>query len=218
VPQSETFTPHPQSDAANAVGINQNPLVHGHSGPVNVSFSNHIYNETVNFFSALNELQMPVSYDPNDGATAGASFLPLSLNPANQTRCDARSAYFDPYSTRSNLWISTNQHVTRVLFDGGSGNPNTTIFTPGDASVGQGNSYSRPDGLFSNITQNAIASRRRRSWPINFILEAFSSRFYLSKREPTNTPITSVPAPLEANGVEVSTHGSPMSLPRLDHN
>jgi hypothetical protein len=203
VPQSETFTPHPQSDAANAVGINQNPLVHGHSGPVNVSFSNHIYNETVNFFSALNALQMPVSYDPNDGATAGASFLPLSLNPANQTRCDARSAYFDPYSTRPNLWISTNQHVTRVLFDGGSGNPNTTIFTPGDTSVGQGNSYSRPDGLFSNITQNAIASRRRRSWPINLILEAFRSRFYLSKREPTNTPITSVPAPLKANGVEV---------------
>jgi hypothetical protein len=160
---------------------------------------------------------MPVSSDPNDGATAGASFLPLSLNPANQTRCDARSAYFDPYSTRPNLWISTNQHVTRVLFDGGSGNPNTTTFTPGDASVGQGNSYSRPDGLFSNITQNAIASRRRRSWPIDLILEVFRSRSYLPKREPTNTPITSVPGPLKANGVEVSIHGSFISRRRLDH-
>jgi hypothetical protein len=160
---------------------------------------------------------MPVSYDPNDGATAGASFLPLSLNPANQTRCDARSAYFDPSTKRPNLWISTNQHVTRVLFDGGSGNPNTTIFTPGDTSVGQGNSYSRPDGLFSNITQNAIASRRRRSWPINLILEVFRSRFYLPKRVPTNMPITSVPGPLKANGVEVSIHGSLMSQHRLDH-
>ena len=106
--QSETFTPNTQSAAANIVGINQNPLVHGNDGPVNVSFSSYIYNETVNFFSALEELQMPVSYDPNDGTTAGASFLPLSLNPANQTRCDARSAYFEPYAARPNLWIATN--------------------------------------------------------------------------------------------------------------
>jgi hypothetical protein len=151
---------------------------------------------------------MPVSYDPNDGATAGASFLPLSLNPANQTRCDARSAYFEPYATRPNLWISTNQHVTRVLFEGGSGNPNTTTPTPGDSNVGQGNSYSRPDGLFSNITQDAIISKRRRPWPISFILDTFASRFYTQKREPTNTPMTSVPGPLKANGVEVSTYGA----------
>jgi hypothetical protein len=151
---------------------------------------------------------MPVSYDPNDGATAGASFLPLSLNPANQTRCDARSAYFEPYATRPNLWISTNQHVTRILFEGGSGNPDTTTPIADDSSVGQGTSYSRPDGLFSNITQNAIASRSQRSWPIYSILEVLRSHFYLSKREPTNTPITAVPGLLKVNGVEVSTHAS----------
>jgi hypothetical protein len=151
---------------------------------------------------------MPVSYDPNDGATAGASFLPLSLNPTNQTRCDARSAYFEPYATRPNLWISTNQHVTRILFDGGSGNPDTTNPIAGDPSVGQGNSYSRPDGLFSIITQNAIASRRRRSWSIRSILETFRSWFYLSKREPTNTPITAVQGLLKAKGVEVSKYAS----------
>ncbi|THY21542.1 hypothetical protein D6D01_06613 [Aureobasidium pullulans] len=174
--QSETFTPHPQSEIANAVGINQNPLVHGNKGPVNVSFSSHIYNETVNFFSALNELQMPVSYDPNDGATAGSSFLPLALNPANQTRCDARSAYFEPYAMRSNLWVSTNQHVTRILFEGGSGNPDTTTPTPGDPSVDQGSSFSRPDGLFSNITQNGIASRRRMFQPVYNILDSVKQR------------------------------------------
>lgn len=149
---------------------------------------------------------MPVSYDPNDGATAGASFLPLSLNPANQTRCDARSAYFEPYATRPNLWISTNQHVTRVLFEGASGNPNTTIPTPGDSSVGQGNSYSRPDGLFSNITQNAIVMKRLKSWPVVSILKAFAPHIYKQKRESTSTPTTSGPGSLKANGVEVSTH------------
>jgi len=202
--QSETFTPHPQSEIANAVGINQNPLVHGNKGPVNVSFSSHIYNETVNFFSALNELQMPVSYDPNDGATAGASFLPLALNPANQTRCDARSAYFEPYAMRPNLWVSTNQHVTRILFEGGSGNPNTTTPTPGDSSVGQGSSFSRPDGLFSNITQNGIASRRRMFRPVYRILDSLKQRLGMRKRQPTNTPVTSVGSLLRANGVEVS--------------
>lgn len=154
---------------------------------------------------------MPVSYDPNDGATAGASFLPLSLNPENQTRCDARSAYFEPYATRPNLWISTNQHVTRILFEGGSGNPNTTMPTPGDPSVGQGNSYSRPDGLFSNITQNAIVSKRLRLWPIRFILKAYTSRVYKQKRDPTNIPMTSMPSLLKANGVEVGTHDNSKS-------
>ncbi|KAG9841133.1 alcohol oxidase, partial [Aureobasidium melanogenum] len=209
--KSETFTPHTQSVAANAVGINQNPLVHGNSGPVNVSFSNYIYNETVNFFSALEELQMPVSYDPNDGTTAGASFLPMSLDPANQTRCDARSAYFEPYAARPNLWIATNQYVTRILFEGGSGNPNTTIPTPGDASTGQGSSFSRPDGLFSNITQNAITTKRRRSWPGHHILKAIVDRIFLQKREPTNTPVTSVGGLIRANGVEFA---SGASIPR----
>ncbi|THW01322.1 hypothetical protein D6D26_05208 [Aureobasidium pullulans] len=206
--QSETFTPHPQSEITNAVGINQNPLVHGNKGPVNVSFSSHIYNETVNFFSALNELQMPVSYDPNDGATAGASFLPLALNPANQTRCDARSAYFEPYAMRPNLWVSTNQHVTRILFEGGSGNPNTTTPTPGDSSVGQGSSFSRPDGLFSNITQNGIASRRRMFRPVYRILDSLKQRLGMRKRQPTNTPVTSVGSLLRANGVEFASAAS----------
>ncbi|KAG9763209.1 alcohol oxidase, partial [Aureobasidium melanogenum] len=200
--KSETFTPHTQSAAANAVGINQNPLVHGNSGPVNVSYSNYIYNETVNFFSALEELQMPVSYDPNDGTTAGASFLPLSLNPGNQTRCDARAAYFEPYAARPNLWIATNQYVTRILFEGGFGNPNTTISTPGDASTGQGNSFSRPGGLFPNITQSAITTKRRRSWPGHHILKAIIDRIFLQIREPTNTPVTSVGDLIKANGVE----------------
>ncbi|TIA30059.1 hypothetical protein D6C79_09765 [Aureobasidium pullulans] len=206
--KSETFTPHPQSEIANAVGINQNPLVHGNKGPVNVSFSSHIYNETVNFFSALNELRMPVSYDPNDGATAGASFLPLALNPANQTRCDARSAYFEPYAMRPNLWVSTNQHVTRILFEGGSGNPNTTTPTPGDLSVGQGSSFSRPDGLFSNITQNGIASRRRMFQPVYHTLDSLKQRLGMRKRQPTNTSVTSVGSLLRANGVEFASAAS----------
>ncbi|KAH0270777.1 alcohol oxidase, partial [Aureobasidium melanogenum] len=206
--KSETFKPHTQSAAANAVGINQNPLVHGNSGPVNVSFSNYIYNETVNFFSALEELQMPVSYDPNDGTTAGASFLPLSLNPANQTRCDARSAYFEPYAARPNLWIATNQYVTRILFEGGFGNPNTTTPTPGDASTGQGSSFSRPDGLFPNITQNAINTKRRISWPGHHSLKAIINRIFLQKREPTNTPVISVGGLIRANGVEFASGAS----------
>lgn len=147
---------------------------------------------------------MPVSYDPNDGTTAGASFLPLSLNPANQTRCDARLAYYEPYAARPNLWIATNQYVTRILFEGGSGNPNTTIPTPSDASTGQGSSFSRPDGLFSNITQSAVTTKYRRSWPGHHILRAIISRIFPQKREPTNTPVTSVGGLIRAVGVEVS--------------
>ena len=60
---------------------------------------------------------MPTEFDPNDGTSAGAAFIPTDLDPNNQTRSDARRTYFDPYVGRENFHVITGQHVTRVLVE-----------------------------------------------------------------------------------------------------
>ncbi|GAB7338874.1 hypothetical protein MBLNU457_5560t1 [Dothideomycetes sp. NU457] len=100
--RSETFTPYPISaPSANLIALD--PTVHGNSGPVNVSYSNFVFDQTMNFFDALSELGIPASVDPNAGTVAGAAFMPLDLDPFNQTRSTARKAYYDPgdFSTGS---------------------------------------------------------------------------------------------------------------------
>lgn len=73
---------------------------------------------SVNFFSALNILGVPTQFDPNDGTMAGGAVIPTDLDPINQTRSDARRAYFDPYVGRPNMHVITGRHVTRIVIDG----------------------------------------------------------------------------------------------------
>ena len=71
----------------------------------------------VKFFDALNSLGVPTVYDQALGAFAGATFIPTSVEPGNQTRADARVSYYDPISTRPNLHILTDQQVTKILME-----------------------------------------------------------------------------------------------------
>lgn len=91
-----------------------------------------------NLFAALNYLGIPTQFDPNDGSSAGAAFIPTDLDPNNQTRSDARRTYFDPYVARPNLHVITGQHVTRVLIDGVSSNYEVSNPTPGGNENGNG--------------------------------------------------------------------------------
>lgn len=63
------------------------------------------------------QLNIPLNPDPEAGLSAGGYFLASDIDPNNQTRCDARIAYYDPVQSRSNLQIMPNTHVTRILFD-----------------------------------------------------------------------------------------------------
>lgn len=54
--------------------------------------------------------------DPNDGSNAGGHFLPLSIDPDQQTRSDARTSYYDPASGRPNFNVAINALVTRIIF------------------------------------------------------------------------------------------------------
>lgn len=90
--------------------------MHGHKGLVNVSYSRYSYSQTENFFEGLNSLGLPTAADVNAGTVNGAAYLPISINQATQTRCTARNAYYDPFISRPNLWISVGQTVTRINF------------------------------------------------------------------------------------------------------
>lgn len=81
---------------------------------------------------------MPTEFDPNDGSSAGAAFVPTDLDPNNQTRSDARRTYFDPYVSRSNFHVITGQHVTRLLIEGVGSNYEVSNPTPGGNENGNG--------------------------------------------------------------------------------
>ncbi len=112
----------------------------------------------VNFFQALNMLGIPTEFDPQDGTTAGAAFCPADINPKNQTRCDARRAYFDPYVGRKNFHVITGQHVTRVLIENFETNARAGIPTSG-GSDGTGSARAPAQPLFDfNPTATSPAS------------------------------------------------------------
>ncbi|WPH04566.1 alcohol oxidase [Acrodontium crateriforme] len=170
--KSETFTPLTNVALATQFLIEENPNVHGFKGPVNVSFPHYFWNSSAVLFSALNELGVPTSYDPNDGQIAGASFLPLDLDPTTEMRSTARRAYFDPVESRPNLWVATNQYVTQILFSNTPTNANATSSTPHDESVGQGTSpgvFGGIDGVSTTLSSTGtgpagIRSILRRLW------------------------------------------------------
>ncbi|KAF2459030.1 choline dehydrogenase [Lineolata rhizophorae] len=115
--KSETYTPVSSDAIANRFDIDYSPDVHGFDGPVHVGHPKYFYNVSVNFFDGLNALGVPTAFDPNAGTIAGASFLPINVHPTNMTRVDAKRAYYEPFANRDNLYVSTGQRVTKLVFE-----------------------------------------------------------------------------------------------------
>lgn len=101
----------------------------------------------VNLFEGLNALGIPTQFDPNDGTSAGPALVPTDLDPNNQTRSDARRAYFDPVVHRENFHVITGQHVTRVLIEGVGGDTEASNPTAGGNENGEGTADGNPDGF-----------------------------------------------------------------------
>ena len=121
-------------------------------------YGRYFWNSSEVLFDALNEIGVPTAYDPNTGLVAGASFLPMDIDPATQERCTARRAYYDPYADRPNLWVTTGQTVTQILFAGRPSNAEASAPIVDDTSVGQGYSPGVASGIFGiTTTLNATA-------------------------------------------------------------
>lgn len=76
----------------------------------------------------------------------------MNIDPTSQERCTARRAYYDPYSSRPNLWVSTGQTVTQILFADRDANADASMPIFGDESVGQGDSPGVASGIFGFTT------------------------------------------------------------------
>lgn len=150
--RSETYTPVYSERVAEEFSIQEWPAVHGYAGPVNVSFPKYFWNSSAVLFEALNELGVPTAYDPNTGLLAGASFLPMDVDPVSEERSTARRAYYDPVMLRPNLWVSTEQMVTQLIFEDRPMNEVASTPTPGDTSVGDGGHPGIPTGIFGGTT------------------------------------------------------------------
>ncbi|KAF2142695.1 GMC oxidoreductase [Aplosporella prunicola CBS 121167] len=111
--RSESFTADYSAEDANLYQIQSNPDMHGtQAGGVSVSYQQYYYNGTASFYDGLNELGIPTEGDPSAGTTAGASFLPMTIDATTKTRSDARTAHHQPHIGRDNLYLSTGQFVT----------------------------------------------------------------------------------------------------------
>ncbi|KAI1100681.1 putative GMC oxidoreductase [Jackrogersella minutella] len=93
---------------------------HGDKGPVEVGYPNYYYNQYFNFLKGIQDLGIPINEDPNSGNATGATVIPSSMMANNQSRSDARTAYFDPVLERLNLHFLTNYTVTRILHNDNS--------------------------------------------------------------------------------------------------
>jgi choline dehydrogenase len=87
------------------------------------SYPSYFWPQSENWVSALMSLGIPEVFDPNEGLAAGGYFLPSNVDPINQTRSDARRAYYDPSASRPNLDVLANTLATRIIFNSG----NTTV-------------------------------------------------------------------------------------------
>ncbi|KAK3987279.1 putative GMC oxidoreductase [Cladorrhinum sp. PSN332] len=114
--KSSTFTP-PRPETVRRWNITWDPSVYG-GGPLQLHISDYQYPDIATFWDTIkNQPGARVMRDPNAGLGPGGYWTTLTLDPRNQTRCTARSAYYDPvYKTRQNLKIVTGQTATGILF------------------------------------------------------------------------------------------------------
>lgn len=94
-----------------------NTSAHGDSGPIQVGFSEYIFDEVAKWIPAWETLGLS-GKDLAGGSTHGAMISTSTINMQNQTRSDSKAGYIDPLPPRSNLVILTNQQVTSVIFNG----------------------------------------------------------------------------------------------------
>ncbi|KAK1640860.1 GMC oxidoreductase-domain-containing protein [Colletotrichum phormii] len=111
----ETYTTNVDQKIQDRLNIHPDMSVHGTEGPINVAYPDYFYNSSDHVIHGLSEMGIHLSGDLNTGDPTGAMMVPSSMSPTNQTRSDARTGYFDPAISRSNLHVVTGQTVTRLI-------------------------------------------------------------------------------------------------------
>ena len=114
--KSTTFTP-PSPETVKRWNITWDPAFYAR-GPLQLHISDFQYPDIATFRDALrNQPGSRVLGDSNAGLGPGAYWTAQVIDPRNQTRSSARSAYYDPvHKSRPNLHLVTGQTATSILF------------------------------------------------------------------------------------------------------
>ncbi|KAI9679252.1 MAG: hypothetical protein M1817_005271 [Caeruleum heppii] len=115
--RSETYTP-PSAQVARDLNTSYiNPVDHGTSGPVQVSFPTVYSNYSRAWSPTFNNLGLGVDGDPFGGLALGGYTTPISQEPDTVTRSYAAKAYYKPNAARPNLKVLTKALVNNIVFD-----------------------------------------------------------------------------------------------------
>ncbi|KAL6799463.1 hypothetical protein GGI42DRAFT_55756 [Trichoderma sp. SZMC 28013] len=111
------FPPSPWQEA---VGALYEAEYHGSSGGIDVGFNPVLLNGSFyeNAKTTWANLGQSLDKDVNSGYMAGFDVWPQTLNPVNNTRCDAATAFYWPVQDRPNLTL-INGTVSRILWKPG---------------------------------------------------------------------------------------------------
>ncbi|KAK1712141.1 hypothetical protein BDP67DRAFT_518011 [Colletotrichum lupini] len=109
----ETFA-EPPPEKIEKFGITFDHQCHGYSGPLGVGWNEYIFPDDDKFLYALDAMEIPRAHDPSCNKM-GSFICPSSLDQANQSRTDSRTAYYDPIRFRANLDVLYLNQATRIL-------------------------------------------------------------------------------------------------------
>jgi choline dehydrogenase-like flavoprotein len=115
--KSTTFIA-PTTASQEALGITFNASAYG-SGPIAASFPPFDYADMKDIWASWRAAGVPLPTEHASGNAVGAYWTPNSLQPDNQTRSDARNAYYDPVQGRHNLVLAQGRTVNEILFKPG---------------------------------------------------------------------------------------------------
>ncbi|KAM0815407.1 hypothetical protein AB5N19_01201 [Seiridium cardinale] len=115
----ETFA-EPPSEKMDKFGITFDPQCHGYSGPLGVGWNEYVFPDDDKFLYALDGMGIPRAHDPSCNKM-GSFICPSSLDQANQSRTDSRTAYYDPIRFRANLDVLYLNQATRILTENHEG-------------------------------------------------------------------------------------------------
>ncbi|XP_063709010.1 glucose dehydrogenase [FAD, quinone]-like [Culicoides brevitarsis] len=93
-----------------------NPSVHGDSGKMNTMYVNYRTKLMEDFYKAGKYEGYAWDFDYNNGSQLGVHYLQTSTR--NGSREDTGTRYIEDVLPRSNLDLSVNSHVTKILFKG----------------------------------------------------------------------------------------------------
>ncbi|KAL1744312.1 GMC oxidoreductase [Schizophyllum fasciatum] len=135
IKKAETWT-EPSADEEAGLHANPDPSYFGNSGPVHVSFGNHISKATQSWIPALEALGIARNDNPLSGNNIGANQSPSDIRPSNSSRAYSAAAYYYPNEARENLVLLPGALVTGINFDanGGSLTATSVSFVKGGSS------------------------------------------------------------------------------------